>query len=70
MRGGGGMKIKSQEKAVEISKVDSEEVTKQHGGARAGAGRKKKYGVETCTIRIPKSAKEEVLQFLDSKDWE
>lgn len=45
-------------------------VTKSKGGTRDGAGRKKKFGVETCTIRIPKSAKEAVLEFLTSREWE
>ena len=40
-----------------------------YGGSRAGAGRKKKYGVETCTIRIPVSAKEAVQEFLARHDW-
>ena len=45
--------------------------TKQEGrgGYRDGAGRKKKYGTETCTIRIPKSAKAAVQEFLASREW-
>ena len=47
-----------------------ESVTKSsHGGTRAGAGRKKKYGGKTCTIRIPVSAKEAVQEFLASREW-
>jgi len=46
-------------------------VTKSsHGGNRAGAGRKKKYGTATCTIRIPVSAKEAVMEFINSQKWE
>lgn len=40
--------------------------------AHKNAGRKRKYGdgVETCTIRIPKSAKQAVLDFLATNHWE
>lgn len=40
--------------------------------AHKNAGRKRKYGdgVETCTIRIPKSAKQAVLDFLAASHWE
>jgi hypothetical protein len=38
----------------------------KHGGARAGAGRKHKYGEATTnlTVRIPVSKKQEVLELI------
>lgn len=50
----------------------SEEISRKtiHGGVRSGAGRKYKYGTKTCTIRIPESAKEAVLEFLASREWD
>lgn len=46
-------------------------VTKsKRGGSRNGAGRKKKYGSKTCTIRIPISAKQAVLELLASQEWD
>jgi hypothetical protein len=38
----------------------------KHGGARAGAGRKHKYGETTTnlTVRIPVSKKQEVLELV------
>lgn len=52
------------------SKLKMIEEKKGRGGKRAGAGRKKKYGCDTCTIRIPISAKQEVLDLIASKEWE
>ena len=50
---------------------NNDSVTKStHGGHRTGAGRKKKYGTATCTIRIPISAKEAVLEFINSQNWD
>lgn len=62
-------------KSIEQDSEPEKSVTKSNttqGGTRKGAGRKSKYGygVETCTIRIPKSAKEAVQAFLSSKEWE
>lgn len=55
---------------LELETVTEPKPTKTtHGGTRAGAGRKKKYGGETCTIRIPVSAKEAVQEFLASREW-
>lgn len=38
--------------------------TKAHGGARAGAGRKPKFGEPTSLMRVPESAKATVIEFL------
>lgn len=60
-------------KSIEQDSEPAKAVTKSKttpGGTRAGAGRKRKYEVETCTIRIPKSAKEAVQAFLSSREWE
>lgn len=58
-----------------ITEAESSVVTEKkdgRGGHRKGAGRRRKYGegVETCTIRIPKSAKDAVLEFLTSREWD
>lgn len=39
--------------------------TKKHGGARAGAGRKLKFGEKTALIRVPESAQPVVIDFLN-----
>lgn len=39
--------------------------TKKHGGARAGAGRKPKFGEKTALIRVPESAQPVVIDFLN-----
>ena len=58
----------------ETEQEESNIVTKskksKHGGKREGAGRKQKYGCKTTTIRIPVSAKQEVLKLLASREWE
>lgn len=38
--------------------------TKKHGGARAGAGRKPKFGEKTALMRVPESAQPVVIDFL------
>ena len=58
--------IPESEQALEKKSVKNS----KRGGARVGAGRKQKYGVETCTIRIPISAKKDVLAFLASRKWD
>lgn len=39
--------------------------TKNHGGARSGAGRKPKFGEKTALIRVPESAQPVVIDFLN-----
>ena len=39
--------------------------SKKHGGARAGAGRKPKFGEKTALIRVPESAQPVVIDFLN-----
>lgn len=38
---------------------------KKHGGARAGAGRKPKFGEKTSLMRVPESAQPVVIDFLN-----
>jgi hypothetical protein len=38
------------------------------GGSRAGSGRKKQYGEETCVIRVPKSRVQEVKAYLKQSE--
>jgi DNA polymerase V len=38
---------------------------KKHGGARAGAGRKPKFGEKTALMRVPESAQPVVIDFLN-----
>lgn len=38
---------------------------KKHGGARAGAGRKPKFGEKTTLLRVPESAQPVVIDFLN-----
>ena len=38
---------------------------KKHGGARAGAGRKLKFGEKTALMRVPESAQPVVIDFLN-----
>lgn len=63
---------KQKEDVTESSVSEVTEKKDGRGGHRKGAGRRRKYGegVETCTIRIPKSAKDAVLEFLTSREWD
>lgn len=58
------------EMPIQIIENGTESKRDGRGGHREGSGRKKKYGVETCTIRIPKSAKAAVQEFLASREWD
>ena len=39
----------------------------RRGGSRIGSGRKSKYGIPTCTIRIPISLKDKVLKMIEEE---
>ena len=58
------LRILANLKKYEFKSVDMAD-SKKHGGARAGAGRKPKFGEKTALMRVPESAQPVVIDFLN-----